>query len=335
MKKDQSIETIRGLALILMVAGHVIGQNESGMRVADDSIWSYIYFSLMFIRMPLYTVISGYVYSLRPVQRESWDKFLKNKLRRLIVPLIFVATIQYLFQSFIPSVNTPKDIEQIWRIYLFSYSHFWYLQALLVIFALIILLDYYKLLERFGIWLLALGIASIFFLFPISTKFFSLQQVSYLLPFFLLGYGLSKFESFEIKKKPIVVTIIFLVFISSFIIQQFTWFWNTDISTRRVSPLSIIVGLSSTTLFVLFRKEVKWLAYIGKYSYTVYLWHVFATAGSRIFLEYIINIKENLGLTFFVGLFFGAILPIFFEKLIERNRLLSFLCLGSKLKKNN
>lgn len=331
-KKDQSIETIRGLALLLMVIGHVIGQNDNGMRVSDDSFWSYLYFSLMYIRMPLYTVISGYVYALRPVEPSGWKGFMGNKIRRLIVPLLFVSTIQYLFQAFIPSVNTPREIEEIWRIYLFSYSHFWYLQALLIVFILITLIDYNKWFDNINVWLIGLFVSFVFFLFPIPTKFFSLQQVSYLLPFFLLGYGLCKFPASDIKKKPVVIAVV-IIFIVGFVIQQISWFYDLGVINKRVSIISLVVGVTGTSLLMFIKREVHWLAYIGKYSYTVYLWHVFATAGSRIFLENLINIKENLVFTFIVGLLLGSLGPIYFEKLVLRNRLLSFLCLGTKLKK--
>ena len=64
-EKDLRIETMRGLALFLMVAGHVIGSSSDlGMKVPDDSVLRYLYESLVYIRMPLFTAISGYVYAL-------------------------------------------------------------------------------------------------------------------------------------------------------------------------------------------------------------------------------------------------------------------------------
>ena len=43
-EKDLRIETMRGLALFLMVAGHVIGSSSDlGMKVPDDSVLRYLY----------------------------------------------------------------------------------------------------------------------------------------------------------------------------------------------------------------------------------------------------------------------------------------------------
>ena len=72
-RQDAAIQALRGVAVILMVAGHVIGIGDRGLRVADDSFWSYLYLSLADIRMPLFTLISGYVYAMVPVAR--WQNY--------------------------------------------------------------------------------------------------------------------------------------------------------------------------------------------------------------------------------------------------------------------
>lgn len=313
-----------------MVAGHVIGMTGKGMKVEPDSLWSYFNFAFFYIRMPLFTVISGYVYSLRPVQPENWREFLGKKISRLIVPLVFVGTIQYLFQCLIPDVSVPRKIEGIWRIYLFSYTHFWFLQALLIVFVLIILIDRYRWFDGFFTWGIGLLLASILFLLPIGIKFFSVNEVPYLLPFFFLGYGLSKFTGGRIRNTPAVAMLVF-VFASTYALQQLTWFVDIGIHNGRNSLISLLVGLTGTTLLLLGRKEIKWLAYIGRFSFSVYLWHVFATAGSRIILNNFLAGKTNLVLTFSVGLACGIALPICFEKLIVRSRVLGFLCLGKRL----
>ena len=90
-KKDLSIETLRGLAIILVVMGHVIGSdNTGGMRVEDDSFLRHLYFTFQYLRMPLFTVISGWVYALRPAGMNNLLDFNIKKVRRIILPLIFV-----------------------------------------------------------------------------------------------------------------------------------------------------------------------------------------------------------------------------------------------------
>ena len=82
--KDPNIETLRGLAILLVVAGHVIGIDATGgMKVADDSLWRYLYASLQYVRMPLFTAISGWVYALHPVAAHEAGTFMFKKIFHL------------------------------------------------------------------------------------------------------------------------------------------------------------------------------------------------------------------------------------------------------------
>ncbi|MBW2464545.1 MAG: acyltransferase, partial [Deltaproteobacteria bacterium] len=99
-KKDASIETLRGIAILMMVAGHVIGHDvHAGMRVADDSTWRYVYSSFEYVRLPLFTCISGFVYALHPVTAQNFRAFLVGKAHRVLLPLFFVGTLQFLLRG--------------------------------------------------------------------------------------------------------------------------------------------------------------------------------------------------------------------------------------------
>lgn len=69
-ERDKHIETLRGIAIFLVVIGHVIGIDaKGGMKVSDDSLLRYLYDLFENMRMPLFTVISGWGYSLHPVTK--------------------------------------------------------------------------------------------------------------------------------------------------------------------------------------------------------------------------------------------------------------------------
>jgi glucan biosynthesis protein C len=107
--KDASIETLRGLACILLVAFHVIGEdNASGLHVADDSALRWYADSFAYLRMPLFTFISGYVYALRPLTAfDKWPQFLRGKTRRLLLPMFVVGTFLAVLKTYAPGVNEP------------------------------------------------------------------------------------------------------------------------------------------------------------------------------------------------------------------------------------
>ncbi|MCB2222193.1 MAG: acyltransferase [Bacteroidetes bacterium] len=327
-RKEQSIETLRGIAIILMVAGHVIGDNSTtGLQVRDESAWRYFYYTFEYLRMPLFTAISGFVYALKPLQSDHIGRFLKGKSRRILLPFFTVATVQYLMNALVPYVNNPVPLEGIWRIYIFSYGQFWFLQALFLVFITLSALEYYKILSNLKTWAISLGISTALLLIinqNFSINYFSFSRYLYLLPFFLLGLGLNRFKD-QLFKKPVLLLLV-LTLIITVTIQQLEWFDVIQTRSHRFSTISVFVGISGIWLIFYIRRPFKWLAELGYYAYGIYLFHVFGTAGSRIFAKLLGF--ENMGLLFIVGLIFGLGLPILFELIILRSAILRRLFLG-------
>ena len=319
-EKDYSIETLRGIAVILLVSAHVIGfDRNSGMRVEDDSLYRYFYFSFEYIRMPLFTVISGFVYSLRPVMNGEITKLLKGKSRRVLIPLITVSSVQYIMHT-LPGINSPKQLSDIWQIYFFSFDQFWFLQAIFLVFLTIAIIDSKAWINTPLKWLFVIGISTaLCILFPWDIKFFSFKGYLYLLPFFILGCGIQRYSAVLFQKKYIyLASIIFLVGI---ILQQLLWFGKIDFITHnRAGVLSILVAMSGSVMLFRFRVHFSFLAKIGAYAYPIYLFHIFGTAGFRILLQ-----KFNfydLNLVFPCCLAAGFIIPIIADKICNRHFIL-------------
>lgn len=332
-KKDISIETIRGVALILMVAAHVIGSTSmAGMRVDDDSFWRYLYMTLVPIRMPLFTVISGYVYALRPLSPSgNVFNFIKGKIRRLMLPLITIATLQYFFQAISPGVNKVVELKDIWKIYIFPYNQFWFIQAIFIIFIIVAILDYYDLLSNPLTWFISLVIACFSLLYLHITNIFSANNVTYLLPFFILGLGICRFEDSLFKKNFFLVLSVTLLFITV-TLQQLKLLTNIDLSIDRNSIIALIIGISATFLIVRLRFRNKFLAFIGFYSYGIFLLHIFGTASSRILMESL-NLNANKTILFFVSLTSGIIVPLIIQFFIYKFNILKTILLGLKYPK--
>lgn len=99
------IETLRGLACLLLVLYHVIGADASlGLRVEDGPV-RWLNDGLAYLRMPLFTFLSGLVYGLRPFAGNS-RAFLVGKVRRLLIPMLFVGTLFAVLQALIPGTNS-------------------------------------------------------------------------------------------------------------------------------------------------------------------------------------------------------------------------------------
>ncbi len=329
-RKNTHVETLRGVAIILVVLGHMIGYTSTGgMRVSDDSFLRYLYYSLEYVRLPLFTVISGWVYANKPiVHKEGRGKFLKGKLRRLLIPMFVISTILFLFRMVIPGTNTTPDLSQLPRNLVLPYDIYWYLFSLFIIFLLISAFDTQPSFKKPGVWLFTLA-CSFGFLFisenlldPVRNLF-SFKGAAYLLPFFLIGIGIYRYSDTLLSGRISVVAL--AIFLVSTILQQMAWFGYFP-EQERHSLLGMTVGITAALLLFRLKFSNRLLVYIGGHAYGIFLFHVFFTGGTRIVLE-------RLGLTsqaliLILGVIAAIGFSIALEILIKKSAFLRFYLLG-------
>ncbi len=316
-EKDLRIETIRGLALFLMVAGHVIGSSSDlGMKVPDDSVLRYLYDSLVYIRMPLFTAISGYVYALRPVNTGSdLSRFYLGKFKRIGIPLLVVSTLFFALQMLVPNTNDKPQLGEIFSIYFFSYAHFWFLQSIFCIFVVV------SLLEKAGL-LLTLRSYGLVFAAALAASFaseslpdvFSLDRAVELFPFFLLGLGLYRFSEQLITRCNVVTLAVALAILVG--IDQAYLLALFDLDETGLAVVGTALGLAGCSLLIARRFFFRPLAWLGYFAFEIYLFHVFGTAGARIVLNRL-QVHEA-WVVFTVSMLLGLLLPVALKVLLER-----------------
>ena len=152
--KNLSIETLRGIAILLVVSGHVIGSApDGGMKIDFPHPLRYLYLWIDYIQMPLFTAIAGWVYALKPAALPGgFVVFARKKAMRLLVPMIVVGTLYFVIQYLVPGTNNKGDITRMWRIYFFPYTIYWYLPSLFLIFMIQWCIDRYKKMESLRQW---------------------------------------------------------------------------------------------------------------------------------------------------------------------------------------
>lgn len=332
MEKDQTIETLRGAVIILVVIGHVIGSaSDGGMKVSDDSLLRYFYYTFIDpIQMPLFTVIAGWVYSLRPVVYEKIIDFILKKALRVLVPMVVVGMCYFLLQYFTPGTNSKGNLLKIWKLVLFPYTLFWYLFSLFLVFVTMAFIDSFKKMNTFNNLIIILSI-SIFILLirdiviPYELpNYFGYKGALYLLPCFILGVGLNRFKAFfqgQALKYSIPIILLLCV-----IIQQLSWFKVIDYTVHKDNVVGLLIGLTGTVMLLRFRLKTNRLIWFGGFAYSIYLFHAFGTAGGRIILKRF-DIHSS-ALIFTVSLAAGVLLPIVTEKLLERFKITRLLFLG-------
>ncbi|GGJ81005.1 acyltransferase family protein [Pseudomonas matsuisoli] len=328
-EKDLRIETIRGLALLLMVAGHVIGDvATTGMEVADDSFLRYLYNSLVYVRMPLFTAISGYVYALRPVTRDSaLGRFYQGKLRRIVLPLVVVSTLFFVAQMVAPGANASPEWIDMFPIYVFGYAHFWFLQAIFCIFLIVSLLDKLGGLNSAPKALIAIALSVVASLgYDAFPKLFSFDRAVGLLPFFLLGLSIYRFWD-QITSRAIQTTLLATLVITVGLDQAYLWN-QTDFSSFDISVVGTALGLSAIYLLIVHRFYFKPLAWLGRYAFEIYLLHVFGTAGTRILLGKL-NVNDD-WIVFSACLLVGLALPVAVKRVTQHVAIADLLIFGTR-----
>lgn len=333
-EKDQSIETLRGIAILLVVAGYITRTDILPLDLTHPSltvsILKYLEHTLATIRMPLFTVISAYLYGASPAVRETFQKLVFGKFRRIMIPFLIFSTVQFLLFTFF-APEPEYGLNHLWKIYIWPNQQLWFLMSVFEIFIIVGILDSFKALETPKRYFTVCLIAA---LVHVSIRFpgaFSAYGVNYLFPFFLLGYGIRRYGDIFLSKRWLpTLAVIFLI---SVCIQPI-YYAVTKITGdppfhfRRI--VDLIVPFSGFPLMFRYRKTVPLLAFFGYYAFGIHLFHrVSVTAVRLIFQAY--HIQDPLQI-FFGYLIGGVLIALFIQVFCEQFVLTSKLVLGLKKK---
>ena len=330
--KNEYVETLRGLAVIVVTLGHAIGSDGAGgMKVADDSVWRYLFYSFNYIGIPLFTVIAGWVYALRPVRRGASGAFLIKKARRLLLPMACVGTLYFLMQYVTPGTNRHGVLSEMWKIYVLPYTVYWYLPSLFLLFGFVALLDLRSAcgtVRAWCGWLLVsfVGIAVEPSLSPNYPNVFGVWGALCLLPYFLLGIGIRRFG--RQLASPLMKKIYLVGFLAGFAARQFVWFTTGDAGLLRNLFLHVPIGMLASAFLLTSGWRNRFLIGVGGYAYGIYLFHAFGTGAGRILLLRV-GVDSDVPIFLFSALL-GLCVPILVERALGRSPLLRPLFLGEK-----
>lgn len=317
-QRNLQIDTVRGLACLLLVAFHMVGETpQVGMRFPAESwVWP-VMEGLSHVRMPLFTLLSGIVYAARPVRVGGTRRFLHGKALRLLLPLVCVGLLFAVVQNVTPGTNRNISPEEMLLIPFFPYAHFWFVQALSLIFALIVPLERLGALATLQRSLLLWSASWLLLILRESTPdFFAFSRALYLLPFFLAGVILVRFGSEHRRARPALLILPIVGLAGALLFPS-----------AQSGMLGITLGTVGGVLLVTFLPFIPFLARIGFYSYTIYLFHVFGTASARIVLS---KVGAGDSSVFVTGMFLGVGLPIALHLAAQKVPYVSRMLLGVK-----
>jgi peptidoglycan/LPS O-acetylase OafA/YrhL len=312
------VQTLRGIACLLLVAFHAVGSTAaSGLHVGDDSLFRMFTNLFVHIRMPLFTFLSGFVYACRPLRGGRAWYFSKQKLRRLGIPLVVSATVLYVLHRGMHH-EVPR-LGQMWTIFVYPYWHLWFVQALLLVFLLLVVLETVGALATISRYTVVLGISvGLYFLGQFEGRDpFGVHNATYLLPFFLWGLGAHRYRRLFQSKGALVWTA------GCFVAAQGFHTWH--VLTQAPAPIdpvghrsamNLLIGMSASLTALQLLPRSRPLERIGGASYPIYLYHpVFVAA--MLFLAGT-HVGDHPGLVFLVALAAGVAGPMAMEHLARR-----------------
>lgn len=314
-ERNEKLDLLKGFACTSVVLFHVIGYaSDTGLRV--DSGWLRVFADYLdYLQMPIFSFVSGVIYALNPAA-DSLKVFFINKVRRIIIPMLTVGTVFFLLQNYIKVGDPFQGIESI---HIFPVAHFWYLESIFLVFVLFFILD------KFASALLPVFLFLCFFVYSylnIEIDLFSFSGFMFLFPYFVFGVLVCRSIPSS-TEKGLYFSVSFVVLFFSFMIlsifEYLPLFDKYDVERFFYSLVMCFLLYRSNLSFV-------FLSWIGKYSYTIFLFHVFFTAAARIIL-YKVGI-ESLAVHVFIGVFCGMIGPIVVHFLVSRSKFLSPIVLG-------
>lgn len=318
--RNMGIDTLRGLACVLLVAFHVIGEAPThGLRLEWDhpfALFSAVFFHL---RMPLFAMLSGFVYGYRPIRRGEGGKFLTAKGRRLLLPYLFAATAFAVVNTVLGGAYAVAPAE-FWQVYVEPYAHFWFLHSILTIFLIIAALDWIWPRAPLQVAIGFLAVSSLLFLTPFGEgiELFSFFHTPYLAPFFALGLMINRMELAKVGQLPRQLVSTALVGGLAILLAIHAWFVLSDPGHEllRRDFVALGLGLCFSGALIMHRFAIKPLAWLGQYSFSIYLYHMFGALGLQMVYNFIGLPDASIGLA--LGMIAGLGAPVVFQMLTMR-----------------
>lgn len=328
--KKAYIDICRGFGIVLVVLAHTFTPEVRGINQLISNAHHFIYT----FHMPLFFVISGYVYQNSYGNCTiSAKEYLKKKSNRLLKPYVLYSIFIMMLINVMLSIPACRDflqstglkhitllqaLIQIVTGYVQWDIHIWFLYVLFVI---VVVYYIIRPLMHNDKWILLLilffmYLAVILVIYPFETACGSICKY---MPYFLLGVLYRNKEQEMEEANIFVYMIIYVIFFAV------TWkISNSALLGKEIIVFALNYGCGicgSMTVIAIAKKyfenkDIKLLKYLSDHSMSIYLYHQpFIVSGSVGIMRKITSFPTVIVCT--IGFLLGIILPIFIERTIK------------------
>ncbi len=350
--KNFTISTVRGIAIILVVYGHVI--QHTMVPRGEDFFLNPIFRVIYTFHMPLFVFISGYLIAVSFSRRSVLEVF-KMRCQSLLVPFISWGFLVFMANCFL-SIVEKKNVAEIihWPLNLIDqlliHPLVWFLFTLFVLSC--VLLCCIQLETRFGIIIFAI-LYGLILLIPYNCSF-SLFNIKWFYPFYAAGYFSNRYK-LNLNNPRIsgimfaAAVVLFAVLIQYWTNQDYIYinkmsfdsaqYWG-EVLRFFYRYLMGFLGILITFIvgkYISKKKAAPLLDFIGRYSLDIYLIQIFILEAiyprviDRLGVSFNFNgpvflaVYAPLAAAFFIGL------CLFLStSLIKRNEILNRFLLGGR-----
>ncbi len=312
------IDYAKGIGIILVVYGHVI----KGLITPGLIEEQFYYYTVNFVysfHMPLFFILSGYFFISSLSKRTVWQ-FVNIKLKTIIYPFAVWSLLQTSIEILLSNyTNNQISSNSLLSCLIVPRSQFWFLHALFFINLLNI--TFFKISYTNGVFF-GIIVWILYQSLEINIEPFDKTFINLL--YFSFGILLFKYYSFF---KNIIHNKMFFLFnmiifsISIYLYFNFPvdkWF---NLIFPQLSGSFVVIFISS---YLSVKSKFSFIEYLGINSLIIYLAHLLAGNGLRIFMLRFLNI-ENSFIHIILGTLAGLLLPILFYNFAKMHKILSWL----------
>jgi surface polysaccharide O-acyltransferase-like enzyme len=273
---------------------------------------------LVYVRLPLFAFLAGYVYGLRPVS-EFDAAFILKKARRLLLPMAVVAAFFVVLQNAVPGTHAKHELTI--DLIVYPVGGYWFIESLFIIFVATAALEQFGALKTPAGFIVALACMTALQLGASVPSYFSLSGAVYLFPYFLCGLACNRFQidSRGAAHLALTAAVAGAMYLAVCLAQD-------SPLPARISATAFLIGTGVSFLLLRQTWHPQVMLRIGQSAYAIFLFHPFFTSSVRIFSYKLGFIEKNT--LVIVATLSGIVGPLLLEALIRKTSVTAFLLMG-------
>jgi len=289
MTKNTTLDVLKGMAIILVVYGHLLQRT---MLMTGDDFFAHPVFKIIYtFHMPLFFFISGYLVA-RSLSRKNIPTVFMARCQGLLFPHLVWGTLAVLVLWTLSAKQQPVNFAAEWIHQLFITPQIWFLWALFFCSAALLLCVP---LQKYVGPLIFLAMWGLMLLIP-NKQIYGLYYIIWFFPFYAVGYLFSRDEASlmaKLNKKFVFAMCLVLFAILAPLWSYADYIYNNKMSVFSEYPNVAVsqmayryvvgflgIGLTFFAGAYLVKTSVRYfLEFIGSYSLEIYLLQCFLVEG--------------------------------------------------------